>query len=1190
MRERINRLAKGIVENEVPRLGLSCRKIEESVRMNTVTRGEFFVYSDKIPLKGLVYSSNYRVHVLNESFGGIKNKINFEIRSHYLESKDVIKGNFHLVTNGGEVDIPYSFTVELAASGRVLGELNTLEEFAQLAGKDMDTALKLFEYPDFVQAPFMKEPAIRNLYDGLKGRGNRQNVMEEFLTAAGAKEPVKLLVDEKERVYPAVEGIIEDRIVLTKSTWGYIQVELKAEEPFLRLEKTQITANDFSGSQAEICYHIDPRYMHYGRNYCRIILSAGSSHRIIPVTAVLAEVFEMAPGTPLVYKAGMGRYVRMRLDYECGIYEGAFMLNSMQQELENVRKRQDNIDGVELLRAELCLLQGMKEQAVLILDRCRDSILNTREEKLENYCFYQYLQMLAKDNMAQEASLLRLVNKYYTDNPDHFYLFLLLMKLDSQYSRNHSMALLQMKEQYRLGCTSPFLYAQTCRLFEQEPELLRVIDGFELQSLYFGARKGMIGERLAASIARMAAYEKGLRRVYYYLLELLYEKYKTDDLLGAICAVLIKGNCRGPRYFTWYDKGVQKNLKLTRLFEYYLYSSPETMEEPFCQEVLLYFSYEHTLDADSRAKLYCNLLSNFGTDSKIYEMYKRQIEEFTFAQLFDGRIDDKLAVLYHHMLYRDVIDDKLAQALPSILKASRIICENPLMKSVVIRFEELVDEEVIPLKQGVAYVPLYSDHFMVLFQDAYGSRFANVKFTREEALQEEGLEDRCYELYPEHPMIRLRRCREILEHGEISERELEILKKALEEIRFHPLYRNMIVGCIVDYFKKQAMKEEQGEGLRDQAQYLIAMDKKRLAQDERARICELLIGSGYYREAYEMVREFGYEQIRTGRLLKLCTKMILENMFDQDTMLSGISVRIFEEGRGDGVILDYLCEHYNGGTKQMYRILMQAVAEHVETYDLEERLLAQMLFTGSKKGLDKTFELYVARKKYQNNIVRAYFTVKCTEYFLEGIPVPEKVITYLEDELERFTELKRAPMIYILTLSLYYSTLPELGQVQKQLCSGMVQELQREHLIFPFIQKLAFHVTIPDEIMEKTYVQYKGGKDSKVYIKTRILPDEEEFTLEEMGHVYQGVFVKDKLLFDGEILEYRIFEVEEGKNILKYEGSTQFEPRTIGREDRFVCLNAMELCAGLEEEERLQQKMYDYLMKNQAAHNMFPLL
>ena len=48
---------------------------------------------------------------------------------------------------------------------------------------------------------------------------------------------------------------------------------------------------------------------------------------------------------------------------------------------------------------------------------------------------------------------------------------------------------------------------------------------------------------------------------------------------------------------------------------------------------------------------------------------------------------------------------------------------------------------------------------------------------------------------------------------------------------------------------------------------------------------------------------------------------------------------------------------------RMYEVLIRGVEEHVETYDLEERLLAQMMFTGSTAQIDSVFQLYVNRKK-----------------------------------------------------------------------------------------------------------------------------------------------------------------------------------------------------------------------------------
>lgn len=112
--------------------------------------------------------------------------------------------------------------------------------------------------------------------------------------------------------------------------------------------------------------------------------------------------------------------------------------------------------------------------------------------------------------------------------------------------------------------------------------------------------------------------------------------------------------------------------------------------------------------------------------------------------------------------------------------------------------------------------------------------------------------------------------------------------------------------------------------------YLLRLDKKRLSRMERVGICETLISQDLYKEAYDMIREFGEEGLRIKRLLKLCTKLISQNLAEADDLLLHMARRIFLSGKGDGVILDYLCRYFNGANSDMYRILVQAVREHTE--------------------------------------------------------------------------------------------------------------------------------------------------------------------------------------------------------------------------------------------------------------------
>lgn len=84
------------------------------------------------------------------------------------------------------------------------------------------------------------------------------------------------------------------------------------------------------------------------------------------------------------------------------------------------------------------------------------------------------------------------------------------------------------------------------------------------------------------------------------------------------------------------------------------------------------------------------------------------------------KVNSALAVIYEHMLYKDMIDEKTAAILPRVLCSSRVKCENSAMKYVIVRCEELGGEEAFLLENGEAYVPVVSKNTVLFFQDTYG--------------------------------------------------------------------------------------------------------------------------------------------------------------------------------------------------------------------------------------------------------------------------------------------------------------------------------------------------------------------------------------------------------------------------------------------------------------------------------------
>ena len=185
------------------------------------------------------------------------------------------------------------------------------------------------------------------------------------------------------------------------------------------------------------------------------------------------------------------------------------------------------------------------------------------------------------------------------------------------------------------------------------------------------------------------------------------------------------------------------------------------------------------------------------------------MEKFAMEQLFEGRIDRFLAVIYRHMIYRDIIDAQVARVLPGILRSNRICCQDTSMKYVVVGSALLEGEDAYPLNDGTAYVPLYFDDCVLMFQDVYGNRYMDIPYTKEPVLEERELEERCFEMLPDHPMLKMQACLGIMEKEEIDGDGIRVLQDALDSLPVKELYQQKMLTRIIAYYNDQARNGEE---------------------------------------------------------------------------------------------------------------------------------------------------------------------------------------------------------------------------------------------------------------------------------------------------------------------------------------------------------------------------------------------
>ena len=320
MKERINRLAKGIIDSEQPKMTWSPEKIDETLRMNTLMQRNLWIGSENgLSVKGFVYSSNLRVRIPgdNNSFGGLRCRIVYEVDTSFLTAGDTITGSFYLVTNCGEEEIPYEFHVEVADAGKTLGDLKTAEDFLHVAENDMETALRLLEYPDFVEVPFMQDLHVRALYDG---EGARQpcKFYGRISGWTGREKAGRSDDSGRARVYAELAENAEDTIEIRMDNWGSVYLEVTADGEFLHLPKKSATQADFEDGLLRLPVRILAERLHAGKNFGAVLIHTARETVRIPIEASAADAGG-CDRAHMSFQKELGNYLTARLAYENGI-------------------------------------------------------------------------------------------------------------------------------------------------------------------------------------------------------------------------------------------------------------------------------------------------------------------------------------------------------------------------------------------------------------------------------------------------------------------------------------------------------------------------------------------------------------------------------------------------------------------------------------------------------------------------------------------------------------------------------------------------------------------------------------------------------------------------------------------------------------------------------------------------------
>jgi len=1156
--------------------GVLLDKLEIVLAAGEIYEGSFVILAPEGRYTyGYVSASDVRMECISGEFAGTE-EIRFCFHGEYLESGESCRGEFLIRSNQGEYELPYEVRVPEEVFTVKEGVIANVTQYADMAKNNWQEAVGLFYQPQFETFIREKEPQLYLCYQALsKVRKNEHNV-DQFLIAAGKKQRMSYYVEDSLITVEPTEGISEISLGIIRNGWGYTRLDVETEGDFLTVEKDRITDDDFLGNRYKLSLYIDSDKLHGGKNLGRVILWDYDTSVEVPV-----EVWPKTgvnPDREIRREKGKNHYKLME------IYE-AFRLKEMNtadwmQETDQLVQRMMTLDekdpAAKLFFAQILITAERYSEAGWILEHYRDF----GEEYLpELEAYYLYLTSLLRRDETYTRQVADKIERIYKEQGESWRAAWLLLYVSREYERSITGKWLFLEEQFEHGCRSPLIYFEAVQLLNRNPALLRKIERFELQVLYYGNRKGILSPEVLEQMYYLAGRVKVFSGLLYRILENCYEKTQDIRIVKEICTLLIKGNRVEKQYYRWFKLGVQAEIRITNLYEYYMMSLDLETEEDIPKIVLLYFTYQSNLDYAHAAYLYNYVLRKQHEYPEIYESYRSRIAGFVKEQVQRERMNEELDKLYHMFLTEDMVQKQNASAMLGILFSYHMQVPNSLVRKAYVYQKDYEEPHIYPVTEEKIWIPIYGKDSCVVWEDAKGNRFLTaypLTVTQETA---------------SHPIVK--RGAVYVENNPFLDLHLyeaeDIVKEANAEwiARLFRLWNNPLVhvGIRREVAVKIMKYYYHTEDKAHLTAFLESLPKELFTRREASEAIKYMVSSRLDDLAYGWMLQYSPVTVDSKIRASLLSSMIKKAGYAAEEHLIKYAHEIFVKGKYTHEILRYLVMHYEGTAHNMYQVWKAAFACEEDVGILSRRLLTQMLFTDTYvQEHGEVFRQYV-KDAPEETVVWAYLIRSSNGYYLESRKLDQVVANQI---LRMAREGQELPVICELACLKYYAENQGLlCEENKENLAGLLKKQLQKGIHLPWFLQY-------QKGMDKTILEYHATRDTQV--KFRFLPlsggdGDNTWKIVNMRPVCRRVFFTEQVLFFGESLEYQILEEEEGTDVVMKSGILKAgEGSILWENGRFCNINGLLEAAALNQDKQFEMLLEDYLKKDFINERIFQLL
>lgn len=1181
MRARIGQIAAGRFNGTKPILAFSEETIDLSVIEGRSEAGSFVIEStNQIKICGIVYSTNPRMECLNPHFEGEKVRIRYQFNSKGLTEGDACEGKFVIVCNQIEYSLSFCARITRLYAEASTGAVKSLDDFTRLAASNWDEAYHLFYNRNFLNTIPYDNVYERLTYEGFAcARPSGQN-MEEFLIGVNKKQPVSISVDKSEEIFMASKEPQSGCFTITKDNWGYTEIRLRTDCEFIKLSKPVLTLDDFIGKTYLYEYIIDASAMHAGRNFGRIYIDGVYQSFTIDITAGVRDddgsISDIAVTKDI--KECMVGIMELYTSFRLKRIVTGVWANETISILNHLHALVPDEHMYELMKAQAFIFNRQRQEAKWILDDFKHS---NPDKKAPIWGYYLYLMTLLErepsyvDNMTHEVELI------FYENPDSVLLFWVLLFLRDQYFDDSAGKLKDIKYWVLRGCSSPYLYIEAYYLISQDPYLIKELSVFELRILSWAVKEKALTKELAGAIFEAVDLAGGFDNRVYELLTAAYEICPEAEYVGIICSYLIKGHKNDTCFHKWFELGIENKLRLTGLYESYLLTMDDRQISPVPKIIQMYFSFDNKLPYRKLAVLYNNIIAAKETEPEVYHKYRKAMGRFAMDQAQLRHIDDNLAVLYEDMLELGFINEELSAAFSDIIYTHKLIVFDKRIVRAIIYQNEMKEPQIVPVTDQCAYFELFSNDYVILFEDSRGYRYVkSISYRLQRLMDAEKYLDRCISLSPDRPQYIVSHFKHVRDYSDFTKDDLKLFKPVFYSESFSDSYKAVMGYRILKYCQ-----------LHDYEDYvrpfLQSINFDTLQKDARKYLIDMLVSNRLYEKAYDMAMEYGIDMLAAASKVVLCENALKVQHVDDDFMVQ-LAISAFKTGKYSDLVLKYLCENYTGPTDELINLWHAADKFSISSMKLDERILEQGIYTQIEP--EKISDIFMEYYKRAGNekLILAYISLVAHGYLHSGGCKADFIFDIIE---KRFIGNRTLNDACQLALLKHFAEKTDITQAELEIEDTLLKYYIYNNMYFDFFARLDYRLLEKYFIYDKAFLQYESTPGTHVVLHYSRDEDGEEFNSEDMVEMYDGIYVKTFVIFFGELIRYYI--TEEHDNSIEVKESNRLTCNNIpGDNDhsRYNLINEMIISDTLSDETTLKSNIDEYKRLDAATKQLFKLI